>query len=108
MGHSDYFSGWEESELQRVLDNCQNESEGANPDAFCSDWITFRGKGKTEGEQVDDDTIVEELAEVQPQPVDTRATISPEMVTNVAEIPPQPPTPSPPTTIGKTSTTQAE
>jgi len=123
--HSDYFSGWEESELQRVLDNCQNESEGANPDAFCSDWITFRGKGKTEGEQVDDDTIVEELAEVQPQPVDTRATISPEMVTNVAEIPrgactgvllaegstpvpPQPPTPTPPTTIGQTSTTQAE
>ena len=40
--HSDYFSGWVESELQRVLDNCENESEAASPDAFCSDWLTFR------------------------------------------------------------------
>ena len=40
--HSDYFSGWVESELQRVLDNCENESEAASPNAFCSDWLTFR------------------------------------------------------------------
>merc|ERR1711962_1275807 len=25
--HSDYFSGWDEDELQRVLDNCENDSE---------------------------------------------------------------------------------
>ena len=42
MFHSDYFSGWVESELQRVLDNCENESEAASPNAFCSDWLTFR------------------------------------------------------------------
>lgn len=55
--HSDYFSGWDETELQRVLDNCENPSEAANPDAFCSDWLTFRGKGKEEGVQTQDDEI---------------------------------------------------
>ena len=40
--HSDYMSGWDEDELQRVLDNCDNDSEGAMPTAYCSDWLTFR------------------------------------------------------------------
>ena len=44
--HSDYFSGWVESELQRVLDNCENEGESASPGAFCSDWLTFRWEMK--------------------------------------------------------------
>ena len=87
MFHSDYFSGWDESELQRVLDNCDNYSEAANPDAFCSDWLTFRGKGKTEGVQVDDDVIRKDLETIQPAPIDIQGTISPEQVTNVAEVP---------------------
>jgi len=85
--HSDYFSGWDQTELQRVLDNCDNPSEAANPDAYCSDWLTFRGKGKTEGVQVDDDEIREDLEKIQPDPVDIKGTISPEDVTNVAEVP---------------------
>ena len=85
--HSDYFSGWDETELQRVLDNCDNYSEAANPDAFCSDWLTFRGKGKTEGVQVDDDVIRKDLETIQPAPIDIQGTISPEQVTNVAEVP---------------------
>ena len=55
--HSDYMSGWDETEFQRVLDNCENPSEAANPNAFCSDWLTFRGKGKEEGVQTEDDKI---------------------------------------------------
>ena len=85
--HSDYFSGWDETELQRVLDNCDNPSEAANPDAYCSDWLTFRGKGKTEGVQVDDFDIREDLEKIQPAPIDIQGTISPEQVTNVAEVP---------------------
>ena len=68
--HSDYFSGWDVDELQTVLDNCErldinniflrqrkyfageNYSDAAMPDAFCSDWLTFKGKGKEEGVQV--------------------------------------------------------
>ena len=34
-----------------MLDNCENESEASMPNAFCSDWLTFRGKGKIEGER---------------------------------------------------------
>ena len=85
--HSDYFSGWDESELQTVLDNCDNYSEAAMPDAFCSDWLTFRGKGKTEGVQVDDTEISEDLQKIQPEPVDIKGTISPEEVTDVTEVP---------------------
>jgi len=85
--HSDYFSGWDTAELQNVLDNCDNYAEAAMPDAFCSDWLTFRGKGKTEGVQVDDFDIREDLEKIQPAPIDIQGTISPEQVTNVAEVP---------------------
>ena len=47
------MSGWDEAELQRLLDTCENESEAASPTAFCSDHLTYRGKGKTEGVQVE-------------------------------------------------------
>ena len=70
-----------------MLDNCDNPSEAANPDAFCSDWLTFRGKGKTEGVQVEDGEIREDLEKVQPDPIDIKGTISPEEVNNVAEVP---------------------
>ena len=87
ISHSDYFSGWDEKKLQNVLDKCDNPSEAANPNAFCSDFLTFRGKGKTEGVQVDDDDIVKDLKKIQPNPIDTKAVISPEDVTNISEIP---------------------
>ena len=57
------------------------------PTAFCSSWLTFRGKGKTEGVQVDDFEIKEDLQKIQPDPIDIKGTISPEEVTNVAEVP---------------------
>ena len=85
--HSDYMSGWDEDELQNVLDNCDNDSEAAMPDAFCSNFLTFRGKPKQEGVQVEDFDIREDLESIQPSPIDIKATISSEEVTNV----PQPP-----------------
>ena len=110
--HSDYMSGWDEAELQRLLDTCENESEAANPDAFCSDHLTYRGKAKTEGVQVErhhnntidmkrmnntttmtimqveDDVIRSDLEKIQPVPaIDTLATISPEQVDNVSSPP---------------------
>jgi len=85
--HSDYFSGWDEEELQTVLDNCENYSEAAMPDAYCSDWLTFRGKGKEEGVQVEDDDIREDLEKIQPDPIDIKGTICAEEVTNVPEVP---------------------
>ena len=85
--HSDYFSGWDEKELQKVLDNCDNDSEAANPNAFCSDWLTFRGKPKEEGVQVDDGQIESDLKKIQPNKIDTKKTISPEEVTFISEVP---------------------
>jgi len=84
--HSDYFSGWEEPELQSVLDNCENYSDAANPDAFCSDFLTFRGKAKQEGVQVQDDDIRADLEKIQPPTVDLKGTISPEIVTGIPEL----------------------
>ena len=70
-----------------MLDNCENDSEAAMPTAYCSSWLTFRGKGKTEGVQVDDTEIREDLEKIQPDPIDIKGTISPEEVNNVAEVP---------------------
>ena len=85
--HSDYFSGWDENKLQHVLDNCDNDSEAAMPNAFCSDFLTFRGKGKVEGVQVDDFDIRDDLEKIQPGPIDIKGLISPEDVTGVPELP---------------------
>jgi len=84
--HSDYFSGWDEKELQYVLDNCENDRDAAFPDAFCSDFLTFRGKPKQEGVQVDDFDIRSDLEKIQPDPIDIKSTISPENVTNIPEL----------------------
>ena len=35
--HADYMSGWDEAELQAVLDGCVNDSDAAMPNAFCED-----------------------------------------------------------------------
>jgi len=85
--HSDYFSGWKEEELQYVLDNCENESEAANSDAFCTGFLTFRGEAREEGVQIEDLDIVADLQKIQPDPIDIRGLISPEDVTDVREMP---------------------
>merc|ERR1739838_997359 len=93
-------------------DNCDNPSEAANPDAFCSDWLTFRGKGKEEGVQTQDDEIRSGLEEIQPPLIDIKGTISAEEVTNVSELPRGsctgtliPDSGVPPTTVGPPTTT---
>ena len=73
--------------LQTVLDNCENYSDAAMPDAFCSDWLTYKGHGKEEGVQYPDEDIVEDLESFQPDPVDTKATISAEEVTSIRQVP---------------------
>ena len=37
----------------------ENYSDAAMPDAFCSDWLTFKGHGKEEGVQVHSDDKLE-------------------------------------------------
>lgn len=81
--HADYFSGWDSNELQTVLDQCVNESEAANPDAWCEDFLTFRDAPKTFGE---DEAIVQKLQVFQPPPYDT-TTITDEIIDNTSNLP---------------------
>ena len=46
--HADYFSGWEAAQLQKVLDECENDSMQSAPDAWCEDHVTFRDAPKAE------------------------------------------------------------
>ena len=49
--------------------------------------VFCRGKGRVDGEQTEDDEIRKDLETFQPAPIDTRATISPEEVTNIPALP---------------------
>jgi hypothetical protein len=40
--HSGYVSGWDSSFLQDVLDNYDNDGDGALPNHFCEDFLTLR------------------------------------------------------------------
>merc|ERR1711884_392593 len=63
--HSDYFSGWEQEFLQKVLDECENDSFEAMPTDWCEDHMTFRDapkdKSTTEVDKV-------KLMSLQPRP----------------------------------------
>ena len=86
--HADYFSGWEQEELQKVLDECKNDSDAALPDAWCEDHVTFRDAPKSFGddEEDGDDNILKKLKKFQPPPFDT-STITTEKITNVKNLP---------------------
>ena len=49
--------------------------------------LFVRGKGKVDGVQTDDDEIRSDLETIQPPLIDTKATISPEDVTNISSLP---------------------
>ena len=82
------MSGWNETELQTVLDNCANGAFIPDSTKYCSQWLTHKIP-VTEGVSgIEDETaFVSLLQSVAPPVVDVQATISPEEVNNVAEIP---------------------
>jgi len=83
--HADYMSGWNQTFLQNLLDNCQNPSEAANPDAFCEDILTYRGSTKVTGEAHEDSDISGKLQPLQPT-LDISA-ITTESIDNIIELP---------------------
>lgn len=85
--HVDYFSGWREEELQRLIDECVNDSLDAMPDAWCEDHLTFRDMPKRFVEDAGDNRIVRKLTPLQPSPrINTRQTVTPEKVDNVKKL----------------------
>jgi len=97
--HSDYFSGWEESELQRVLDTCNNDGEAALSNRWCQqggvgtdaeNYFSFRDMPKLDPETQggNDHRIRNMLQALQPNPpLDLQSTVSAEKIDGVATIP---------------------
>jgi len=82
--HADYFSGWDEGQLQAALDACENDSTAAMPNAWCEEHFRFRDLPKRKG----DERIVEKLRALQPQPpLDLQRTVSAEPITRVRRLP---------------------
>ena len=82
--HADYFSGWEAAQLQKVLDECENDSMESAPDAWCEDHVTFRDAPKSE--DVEDEELRAKLEPFQPPPFDATRILS-EAVDGVADLP---------------------
>ena len=82
--HADYFSGWEAAQLQKVLDECENDSMQSAPDAWCEDHVTFRDAPKSE--DVEDEELREKLVPFQPAPFDATRILS-EAVDGVTDLP---------------------
>jgi hypothetical protein len=76
--HADYVSGWDETFLQNVLDNCENDGDGAMPNFFCEDMLTFRDAPKCTDENTcdfGDPNLIEKVRAFQPEPLDIAGTI---------------------------------
>jgi len=85
--HSDYFSGWDAVQLQRILDGCSNPSDAAMPDQFCETHLTFR-QPKVSGVSTEDDDIRAKLEEIHTVPnPDLRAIVSAEAIDTIAAFP---------------------
>ena len=86
--HSDYFSGWDQTELQTILDGCSNPSDASSPDQFCETHLTFRST-KTSGVQTQDSDIRTGLEALQTVP-------SPDLqvMSHATHSEPRPPKPS--------------
>ena len=77
------MSGWEASFLQKVLDECQNDSFDAMPTDWCENHVTFRDAPKNPKSTLVDKS---KLLAFQPPPFDT-SSITTEKIDNVRELP---------------------
>ncbi|CAB9514954.1 Domain of unknown function (DUF1996) [Seminavis robusta] len=87
--HADYVSGWDDQVLQRVLDNCSNDSLDSSPDAFCEEHLTFRDGPKCSDPGCDfgDASLMNKLRDIQPPPIDMKAITDEEVDTVVGTLP---------------------
>ena len=82
--HADYFSGWEASFLQKVLDECDNNSFEAMPTSWCENHITFKDAPKNHNSN---DTDLDKLQSFQPNPAFDPSFITTELIDNVCCLP---------------------
>ena len=85
--HADYVSGWDQNFLQNVLDTCDNDGDGAMPNFFCEDMLTFRDAPKCTDESTcdfADPNLIEKVRAFQPNSLDIAGTIVDEETSAVA------------------------
>eukprot|EP00931_Biecheleriopsis_adriatica_P105709 TRINITY_DN8024_c0_g1_i1.p1 TRINITY_DN8024_c0_g1~~TRINITY_DN8024_c0_g1_i1.p1 ORF type:complete len:482 (+),score=75.40 TRINITY_DN8024_c0_g1_i1:71-1447(+) len=106
MPHADYMSGFSSTVLQNALDNCNNPSEAASPDAFCDTFFTFQDAPK---KQKEDPAIFATLQKYKPSVIFPTNTITTEQISNIHTLPRGVCTGSliPTTTTTTTTTTRA-
>ena len=80
--HADYFSGWEESFLQSVLDGCDNGSFFSADDQFCEDFLTGKDLPKVGSSCGTLESNLAKIQAVQPPPLDM-STITDEVIGGV-------------------------
>jgi len=89
--HADYVSGWNETFLQEVLDNCETDSFAANPWSFCENFVTFRDAPKcTDQDECDfgDPNLLKKLKAIQPEvPFDTKTVATEETDVILGDLP---------------------
>jgi hypothetical protein len=88
--HADYMNGWDETELQAMLDGCPNDSVAASSDAWCEfdgnnpNGLTFRDLPKKKN----DERIRCMLDQIQPERTPVRPSlITSEATTGVSALP---------------------
>ena len=81
-----YFSGWEESFLQSVLDGCDNGSFFSADDQFCEDFVTFRDLPKIGSSCGTLESNLAKVQAIQPPPLDM-STITDEVIDGVMTLP---------------------
>lgn len=82
--HADYFSGWNETHLQEVLDKCINDGDEPNPDKWCEDFVTFRDAPKYY--PLEEADIVAALTKFQPT-VNVTKTVTAESIDGIVDLP---------------------
>lgn len=87
--HADYISGWEETFLQSVLDNCQESTFDTPSQDSCRSHLNYRTPSFASYGNVDDpfSLMLQDLATLQPPKLDTQATIAPEPITGITSLP---------------------
>ncbi len=89
--HADYVSGWDEGFLQNLLDNCNNEGDGAMPNFFCEDMLTYRDAPKCTDENTcdfGDPALLEKIKAFQPSPpLDIQGSIIAEETQTISALP---------------------
>lgn len=88
--HADYISGWDQDFWQLVLDTCTESTFDTPSQDSCRGILNYRTPSFASYGAVENPfaLMLQDLAALQPPPLDTQGTIAPEAITGIA-VPPR-------------------